>query len=403
MPTIKPFRAFRPASEYASQVYITHENAGSTEKSRDILINNPYSLLHITHGDIIMDTTSEDEIRENCHNKFNELVLDGILIQDDAPYFYIYRLSLANHSQTGLVARVDIDDYIRGHVKRHELTRSEKIDRQVDILKRVGGCIEPILLAYNSHSEAQRMIMDWAYSHDALYDFLDDGGVHHEIWAITDKDLIEKLESVASSIDSFYICDGHHRMEAASEYYKANPENENNRYFLAAIFPSDEMLILDYNRAVKDLNEMSSKEFIKALNNHEFKTEVIGSSPAYPEAAGEYTMVMNDIWYRLKYTGTRNVSDPVEELDVSILQRKVMDEILGIKDPQHDNRLVFISGTRGLTALQTATQKNMAVAFALFAPTMKEIMNVSDAGKTMPPKSTCFEPKMAGGFLVYKL
>ena len=405
MPTIRPFEGVRPQSEYVEQVYISHENSANQDKAREILRENPYTLLHLTHNDLIMDTKDEGEIQSSCRNTFKKLMDEGVLVRDSKPCFYAYRLSMANHSQTGLIARVDIRDYINKEVKKHELTRSVKARLQVDILKRVGGIIEPILLAYDSNEHKERLIEQWTFSHDPIYDTLDVGGTRHEVWVIDDEDLIQEIMNISEGLSSFYICDGHHRIEAAAEYYleaETDEERQERLYTMAAIFPSDEMLILDYNRAVKDLNGMTPEEFISALTSHDFTVEELGSDAVYPKNLGEYTMIMNGIWYRLKYTGERNTSDPVAELDVTILQEKVLEDILGIGDPQHDERLSFISGTKGIHALETATKSDMAVAFAIVPPSMAEIMNVCNAGKTMPPKSTCFEPKPAGGLIVLK-
>ena len=405
MPTIRPFEGVRPQSEYVEQVYISHENSANQDKAREILRENPYTLLHLTHNDLIMDTKDEGEIQASCRNTFKKLMDEGVLVRDSKPCFYAYRLSMANHSQTGLIARVDIRDYINKEVKKHELTRSVKARLQVDILKRVGGIIEPILLAYDSNEHKERLIEQWTFSHDPIYDTLDVGGTRHEVWVIDDEDLIQEIMNISEGLSSFYICDGHHRIEAAAEYYleaETDEERQERLYTMAAIFPSDEMLILDYNRAVKDLNGMTAEEFISALTSHDFTVEELGSDAVYPKNLGEYTMIMNGIWYRLKYTGERNTSDPVAELDVTILQEKVLEDILGIGDPQHDERLSFISGTKGIHALETATKSDMAVAFAIVPPSMAEIMNVCNAGKTMPPKSTCFEPKPAGGLIVLK-
>lgn len=405
MPKIKPFKGVRPAIEFAKQVYVSHDYSSNMEKATEILKENPNSILHLTHGDLVMDTRDEDEIQSRCHETLKRLLSDGILIEDDSPLLYAYRLSMANHSQTGLVAAIDIRDYIDKKIKKHELTRVSKARIQVDILKRVGGIIEPILLAYDSNEHHEHFIEEWTISHDAVYDFLDAGGTKHEIWVIDDQSFIDKLVAISEKLEAFYICDGHHRIEAAAEYYleaETDEERSERMYTMAAIFPSDEMLILDYNRAVRDLNGLSEEEFIQALEKNNFAVEKIGDVATYPEKLGEYTFVMGDTWYKLTYNGERNTLDPVAELDVTILQEKVLQEILGIGDPQHDERLAFISGTKGIHALELAVKDGMAVAFALVPPSMAEIMEVCNAGKTMPPKSTCFEPKPAGGLIFHK-
>lgn len=381
MPNIKPFRALRPLPQYADKIYINHNDAGDPSKAEAVMVGNPQSLLNISHGD----------------KTLKDFLDSGILLEEPEDCFYVYRISMANHSQTGLVAAVDIQDYINGRIKKHELTRREKALIQEEQIYRIGGNIEPVLLTYDSEKHSEKIIEDWALSHDPIYDIYDAEGIHHEIWNISDESFIDKIISAANSMGSFYICDGHHRIEAAASHYT---ETGQSPYFMAAIFPSEEMLILDYNRAVQDLNGMETTEFLAALGASDFDVELVGASPIYPKSLGEYTMVLEDSWYRLTYNGYRDTANPVAELDVSILQNRVLDPILGVADPQHDDRLSFINGTKGLDALQKATHDGMKVAFALNPPSMEEIINVSEAGLTMPPKSTWFEPKLCGGLLI---
>ena len=406
MPNIRPFRAVRPGLETAEKVYIHHLDAGSSDKSAQALAN-PYSMLHVSHVNLTLspeEASNEDFVQSRAKENLKKYIMDGVLLMEEEESLYVYRISLANHAQTGLVACLDIEDYIESNIKRHELTRMDKIHTQATKIKRVGGSIEPILLTYDSSLEPEisKVLEDYTFSHDSEIDFFDRGGIRHEVWAVSDRDFIRQMEEFFGKIPSLYICDGHHRIAASGECYvtaETPEEKEQNRYFMAAIFPSDEMLILDYNRAIKDLNGLTEEEFYDALRAAGFEIEKLGLEPEYPRNIGEYSMVMDDNWYRLKYVGERNSSDPVGNLDVSIIQNKVFRDILGVRDPQHDDRITFISGTKGLDGLQKSTHEGMKVAFAILPPKMSDIMCVSDAGLTMPPKSTCFEPKLAGGIL----
>ena len=428
MPIIRPFRGIRPAEEHVESVYVYHGDAGDEARSRARATTHPNSMLHVSRADLLLsegEAKDETLVRKQAREALQAFKDHGVLIKDERECLYILRLSMANHSQTGIVAIADVRDYIEGTIKRHELTRIDKTYIQQKVIERVGGNIEPVLLAYDSDiysdSGIEGMLEHWALSHDPTYDFFDAGGVRHELWAVDEGSFIEGIQNAFSMIDSLYICDGHHRIAASAEYYVENedvkadgPTNaeleasreevaEKSKYFMVAVFPSSEMLILDYNRAVKDLNGLTENEFLDALNAAHFTVEEIGSEPTYPSKSGEYTMVMNNTWYRLNYTELRDMSDPVAGLDVSLLQNKVLRDILGIRDPQHDDRITFISGNKGLEALQNATNNDMKVAFAIEAPTMHEIMRVSDSGLTMPPKSTFFEPKLVSGLLVYEI
>lgn len=403
---IRPFRALRPAPDFADDVHIYHSDAGDPNRYKAIVESNPYSMLNVSHAELFFPSTedpSSPKIREKAQENLHKLIESQVLIADEEPCFYIYRLSMANHSQTGLITLVDIRDYIEGRIKDHELTREDKVHTQANVIHRIGGNIEPILLTYNSGKYNRRFIEDWAYSHDSTYDILDESGVRHEIWRIADPDLINLLIEKSSFIDALYICDGHHRIAASKEYYLNHKDSiPGSLYFLGVIFPTDEMLILDYNRAVKDLNGLSTEEFLDKLNEAKFRPTLLGPEPTYPESKGQYTMVLDDMWYALDYLGERNIENPVEELDVSILQHQVFTDILKIGDPQTDPRLSFISGTKGLGALQDATHNGMKASFALDPPDIEEIMAVANADLTMPPKSTCFEPKPMSGLIMYR-
>ena len=267
------------------------------------------------------------------------------------------------------------------------------------LLERLDGYMEPLFLSYDSSQAKLSIINDLADGEEPLISFVDSRHAIHEMWPIHDPERIKEICGFFDNIKDFYICDGHHRIAAAAEYVKAHPE-DNVTHVMVVVFPSDETNILDYNRAVSDLNGLSDEEFIEALKNAGFTVEEAGTKPIRPEVSREYTMAIDDTWYRLKYQGPVDNINPVSGLDAAILQEKVIKDILGITDPRADERLTFVSGTKGLEGLRKALQNNMKVAFVIRPATMEEIINVAGAGLTMPPKSTCFEPKPVIGILL---
>lgn len=411
MPSIRSFRAIRPCAEHVTDVIINRGVAGDREAAVATAAINPYSFLQVSHTDMILAAEGETDdlkVRSKTRETFRRFLENGILAEDPVPCIYIYRLTVDDHPQTGLIACVDVEDFLAGHVKRHELTRDEKVVIQYEQFDRIGGSSEPILLTYDAAKDADSSIKTalaaWTAAHEPVYDFEDAAGIRQQLWPVADESVITILVDAFAKLDSLYICDGHHRITAVSRYYedhRTGPDAEKSRWFTAAIYPSDEMRILDYNRAVRDLAGLSEEEFLKALTQAEFTVTKLGTEPVRPARHGEYTMVMDGIWYRLNFIGKRPTDSPVAELDVSVLQERVLKDILGIENPQNDPRLAFLNGTKGIEALQTATQQGMKVAFAIMPIAMPEIIKVADAGLTMPPKSTCFDPKPVAGLVIY--
>ena len=401
MPSIKSFKGFHPIKEYAAKVPISHGIGGDAEKSTDEINRNPYTLLKITNPEYFLPSgqdMSEGEIQEASHRIFKEYLDNGILVQDEKESLYIYRLTYEGHRQTGLVGKVSMADYQERRIKPHELTRVEKALFQMHLLERVGGYMEPVFLAYDSSNQKLDLLNQIADSRDADIEFVDNRTCCHQLWIVQDEEIIGDITEFIKNAGNLYVCDGHHRIAAALEYSKVHPEAD--AHIMMVAFPSDETNILDYNRAVSDLNGLSEDEYIAALKEAGFLVEAVGTSPVRPESQREYSMFMGSTWYRLNYTGEIEGTSPVDILDVSILQEKVIRDILGITNPQSDNRLTFISGTKGLAGLEEAVQKNMKVAFAIRPATMEDIFSVADAGLIMPPKSTCFEPKPVIGMVL---
>jgi len=334
---------------------------------------------------------------------------EGVLRRDEAPCYYLYRLIMGGHAQTGLVAAASVADYDAGRILKHELTRPEKEDdrvRQIDALNAQTG---PVFLTYR-HVPAVDGIVRQAIAGDPEVDVTADDGVRHSLWVVRNQDQLQAISAAFEAMDRLYIADGHHRSAAASRVAamrrKANPAHtgeEAYNYFLSVIFPDDQMQIMDYNRVVRDLNGLTGEEFLARIG-HGFDVTP-SASPAKPSGRGEFGMYLNGHWYRLRIHDSRiPAGDPVARLDVSLLAANLIDPILGISDPRRDKRIDFVGGIRGLGELERRVASGeMAVAFALFPTSMEELMGVSEAGQIMPPKSTWFEPKLADGLVSHLL
>ena len=388
MPAIRPFKGIRPVPELADRVALRAEDASSKERGPAIASAEPLSFLHVTRGDSDVD----------------EFIAKGYLAQDPEPALYIYRISGWSHVQTGLICLVDAADYEAGLIKKHELLRDEKRDFQLRQIEDLGGNCEPVLLTYVSDGREEKLVYEWTSSHAPDCDIYDRMAIRHTLWAVADPGFIARAAEIMKSVDAFYICDGHHRVAAAAKNAELHPENEAAQSFMAAAFPSEEMQILDYNRVVSDLNGLSPEEFIGAVRSAGFTVTEEGQDPIRPARHGEYMMVIGDEWYRVERAREDGAADdPVAGLDVSALQNKVLEPILGIRDPKKDERLAFVKGTEGIDALGDRVDRGMAAGFALFPVSMAEIIKVADAGLTMPPKSTCFTPKPLNGLVMYRI
>lgn len=399
---VQPFSGLRPAPTFVEQVVVTHRDSANEEYAILSAKNNPYSFLHISRAELGMaakDRSDCRKVQERTEEALRKFQDEHILIRDQEKAFYIYRLTLGSHAQTGLLCLVNMKDYDRGHIKRHELTRDKKIAAQERILDKCRAHTEAVLLVFDVNQRPTPDLSSYVNKANLLYTFTDQEGIGQEVWAVTDPLHIRTLQEAFRCTDSFYIADGHHRIAAAAAYAKKHPAGD-TEYMLAALFPSDEMKIFDYNRAVHTLGGLRGEEFLRALTEKNFSVETLGKKAVRPSRNGEFTMYLGKTWYKLTYTGKLS-ADPVSGLDVSILQDHVFHDILGIDDPQKDDRLSFISGTKGLAALEKAVQGPSDAAFAIPPVSMEEIMTVADSGRTMPPKSTCFEPKPISGIIIH--
>jgi uncharacterized protein (DUF1015 family) len=411
MAKIKPFRGVRPPKEFAQEVAARpYDVLNSAEAKAEA---GEKSLLHITKPEIdftpIADEHSE-EVYARAVDNYKKWKERGWLVQDPAEYYYIYAQTMDGRTQYGLVAGASVEDYLSGKIKKHELTRRDKEEDRMIHVRRQSANIEPVFFAYPANGEMDAIVARVTAS-EPEYDFTAEGdGFGHKLWKITDPATIARITEIFADIPALYVADGHHRTAAAAlvgqERAAANPHHtgdEEYNYFLAVIFPDDQLKIIDYNRVVKDLNGLSPEEFIKALEK-DFTVEERGTGEYRPERLHNFGMYLAGRWYSLTAKpGTYDDTDPIGTLDVTVLSNLVLDKILGIKDLRTDKRIDFVGGIRGLGELSRRVDSGeMAVAFALYPVSMRQLTDIADTGNIMPPKTTWFEPKLRSGLIIHE-
>ena len=411
MAVIRQFKAIRPTPEMAEKVAALPYDVVNSEEAAEMVIGNPYSFLHVDKAEIDLPAGTDiysPEVYEKAKSNLEKMITDGVLVQDEKPMLYVYELTMDGRSQTGLVACTSIDEYMQGIIKKHELTREDKEQdriRHVDICNANTG---PIFLAYRTVDEISE-IVDNVKKNAPVYDFTAEDGIIHRAWIIDNEETINRLVKLFKDVPNLYIADGHHRNASAAKVgLKRRNENPNYtgdeefNYYLAVIFPSDQLKILDYNRVVKDLNGLSEEEFIKKLSE---KFEIVETEGrAKPNKAYDFGMYMDGKWYMLTAKDEIKSKDAVNGLDVSILQDNVLIPILGIGDIRTDKRIDFVGGIRGLGELEKRVDSGeMKVAFAMYPTSIEQLMTIADENKIMPPKSTWFEPKLRSGLFIHSL
>ena len=411
MAVIRQFKAIRPTPEMAEKVAALPYDVVNSEEAAEMVIGNPYSFLHVDKAEIDLPAGTDiysPEVYEKAKSNLEKMITDGVLVQDEKPMLYVYELTMDGRSQTGLVACTSIDEYMQGIIKKHELTREDKEQdriRHVDICNANTG---PIFLAYRTVDEISE-IVDNVKKNAPVYDFTAEDGIIHRAWIIDDEETINRLVKLFKDVPNLYIADGHHRNASAAKVgLKRRNENPNYtgdeefNYYLAVIFPSDQLKILDYNRVVKDLNGLSEEEFIKKLSEKFDIVETEGR--AKPDKAYDFGMYMDGKWYMLTAKDEIRSKDAVKGLDVSILQDNVLIPILGIGDIRTDKRIDFVGGIRGLGELEKRVDSGeMKAAFAMYPTSIEQLMTIADENKIMPPKSTWFEPKLRSGLFIHSL
>ncbi len=413
MAVFKPFKALRPIPEFASKIAALPYDVMNSSEAKEMVKDNPYSFLHIDKAEIDLPCCTDIYCNEVYCKAAENLRLSeekGFCKMDNTPCFYIYRQIMNGRAQTGLVGCADVDDYINNRIKKHELTRA---DKEADRIRHVDTCdanTGPIFLCYKGSEKVSDIIAQWQ-SKAPVYDFITDDGIQNTVWVIDDKAVCAELSGLLAESGDFYIADGHHRCASAVNVAKMrreqNPDyngTEEFNFFLAVLFPADSLEIMDYNRVVKDLNGFSEDEFINKISN-KFIVETASCDGAYhPEKKHTFGMYLNKKWYKLTAkNGTFDESNPVDQLDVSILQKNLLTPVLNIGDPRTDKRIDFIGGIRGLGELERLVDGGMAVAFSMYPTTLEDLMSIADAGMIMPPKSTWFEPKLLSGLFIHKL
>lgn len=413
MANFRPFKALRPAKEYASKVAALPYDVMNSEEAKEMVKGNPYSFLHIDKAEIDLPAGTDlysNEVYLKAADNLKKSEENGVMINDEKPCFYVYRQIMNGREQTGLVGCASVDDYINNRIKKHELTRA---DKEADRIRHVDTCdanTGPIFLCYKENSDITALI-DQYKANEPVYDFVTEDGIANTVWVIDDEDACNKLSLLLSQVGDYYIADGHHRCASAVNVAKmrreANPDfddTEEFNFFLAVLFPAESLEIMDYNRVVKDLNGNTEEEFIEKISE-KFTVEKAPCEGAYhPEEKHTFGMYMAGKWYRLTAkSGTFDEENPVEQLDVSILQKNLLTPVLAIGDPRTDKRIDFIGGIRGLGELERLVNGGMAVAFSMYPTTLEDLMAIADADMIMPPKSTWFEPKLLSGLFIHKL
>jgi len=412
MAIFKPFKGVRPPQNIVKEVAARPYDVLNSEEARAEA--GEKSLLHITRPEIDFERGT-DEHEPKVYNKalenFEKWQERGWLKTDEKEMFYIYAQTMEGRTQYGLVGCCGVEDYISGAIKKHELTRKEKEEDRMKHVRVNNANIEPVFFTYPAKKEIDTIVENIVKNQKAEYDFVADDGFGHHFWTITDNATIKKIGDLFAGIPALYVADGHHRTAAAAlvgnEKKKNNPKHkgsEEYNYFLAVVFPDNHLKIIDYNRVVKDLNGLSKAKFIEALKvNFDVKEE--GSEIYKPAELHTFSMYLDGKWYSMKAKkGTYNDSDPIGVLDVTILSNLVLDQVLGIKDLRTDKRIDFVGGIRGLGELKKRVDSGeMAVAFALYAVSMKQLLDIADTGNIMPPKTTWFEPKLRSGLVIHKL
>ena len=409
---IKPFAGVRPPRELAKEVASRpYDVLNSVEAKQEA---GEKSLLHIIKPEIDFDPIADEHsgpVYDKAVENFKLWQDRGWLVQDDAEMYYIYAQTMDGRTQYGLVAAANVDDYMSGKIKKHELTRKDKEEDRMIHVRIQNANIEPVFFAYPDVDEMNKIVENIVQTQEPEYDFVAPDGFGHKFWAIRDAATNARITEIFAKIPALYVADGHHRTAAAAlvgaEKRAANPNHtgtEEYNYFLAVIFPESQLKIIDYNRVVKDLNGMTADEFLNKLSDS-FDVVEMGTDIYKPNALHNFGMYLNGKWYSLTAkTGTYDDNDPIGVLDVTVLSNLVFDKILNLGDLRTSKRIDFVGGIRGLGELQKRVDSGeMAVAFALYPVTMRQIIDIADTGNIMPPKTTWFEPKLRSGLVIHKL
>ena len=410
MAVVKPFCCIHPTRGLEPEIAALPYDVYSREEARCAVEGKPLSFLNIDRPETMFRPEQDmyaQEVYEAARERLQKMMADGSFTKEESPVYYIYELTMDGRSQTGIVGCASIDDYEQQVIRKHENTRAEK---EEDRIRHVDACSAqtgPIFLAYRSHEQI-RDIVKTVKTSEPEFSFETEDGIRHAGWKIPDAAIQRKLEQAFLQVGNVYIADGHHRAASAVKVgqkrrsqHPGYDGTEDFNYFLSVLFPDDELMIMDYNRVVKDLNGLSIEQFLKMVSE-KFETLPIKESDR-PEKKGQIVMYLHGHWYRLTMRPAYIQDDPVEGLDVAYLQRELLAPVLGIGDPRTDRRIDFVGGIRGMEELKRRADDDMEVAFAMYPTSIRELFAVADAGLLMPPKSTWFEPKLRSGLFIHEI
>lgn len=411
MAKITPFKGLRPKPELASKVATLPYDVVNVEEARAYR-DNPYHFYHVTRSEIDLPAGVDvhtQQVYDKAKENLDQMVADGVMFQDNEPCYYIYELVMDGRSQTGLICGSSLEDYKNGIVKKHEFTRPEKELDRINHIKTTRAQTGIVFLAYNDNDDVNTIIENWKKDHKPTYDFTAEDGIKHTLWVVDEYPKVASITRIFDEqIPATYIADGHHRAASAAKVAHEMAENglsisgdESFNYFITCVFPESQLKILDYNRVVKDLNGMSSADFINSLKN-DFEVSEPMTTAYRPAKPHEFGMYIDGKWYKLSVKPGTFSNDPIGILDVSILQNNVLSKLLNINDPRTDKRVDFVGGIRGLGELEKRVNSgDMAAAFSCYPVSLKQLFDIADSGNVMPPKSTWFEPKLRDGLVVH--
>jgi len=405
-PLLRPFRALRPAEGREAEIVAPPYDVMNASEAREMAAGKPWSFLHVSRAEIDLDTDTDPysaAVYAKAGENLQKMIDAGLLVREATPQFYVYRATMGAHVQTGIVGGASVRAYEQGRIKKHELTRPTKEDDRVNQIEAVNAQTGPVFLTYRANADLAAIYADVTAAAPLLEAGHGDG-VLHQVWGVGDAETIERILAIFTAMDALYVADGHHRSAAAlrvaAKRRGATPDPDASyESFLSVSFPDDEVMILDYNRVVKDLAGLDVASFLTKLDDAFEVTPADG--PVGPEHPASFGLYVDGRWYVLVLkTPPGADADPVQRLDVSLLTDHILGPILGIGDPRTDDRIDFVGGARGLSGLaQRVDSGEWACAFSMYPTSLNDLMAVADADKIMPPKSTWFEPKLADGLL----
>ncbi len=410
MAIVLPFKGIRPKKELIEKVACPPYDVMDREEAKEMVKGNDFSFLHVTRAEVDMDNSvdiHDESVYMKAKENLDKFLTEGIMKQDDTPKFYIYRQTWKGHTQTGLVACTSCEDYEKGIIRKHEFTRKDKEADRTKNIKITKAHTGPVFLTYENNDNIYEMMNSYLSNNKPEYKLVDELEVEHVFWVVNDETLNTKISNSFDNIDVLYVADGHHRSASATNVWRENKDKpshtgkEEYNHFLSVIFPANQLKVLPYNRVVKDLNGMNKDEFIKKLSNvFDIKEDGIKE----PKSSHSVCMYLDNKWYSMNFKKNLIPDDSVKQLDVSLLQDKVLSPFLGIGDPRTDNRIKFVGGIRGVAELEKLVDSGkFAVAISMYPTSIHELIDVAKENKIMPPKSTWFEPKLRSGMVIHSI